>query len=160
MNPRQITIFTTRDLKLATILDRLGFDFESDTIATRIKRESGEESTVFHFNSVHPETGQQAEEILRVFIKTKQVIDQITEAVTGKTLEEAKPISRRLWNAHLAAYSGSLVPEFTALLFNRDALLTVIKSIPRQVVFQRNGKTISLPENASHEDKARLAKFI
>lgn len=153
-------VFSTRDLKLATILDHLGFDFESDQIATRIKRESGEESTVFHFLADHPETGQRADEVMRVFSKTKQVIDRITAAVGDKTQAEAKAIASPMWNAHISAHVGSLVPEFTALLFGRDAMLTVIKSLPRQVVFERNGKIISMSENATAEDKARFAKFI
>lgn len=158
---RHIAIFNTRDLKLATILDRLGFDYENEkSMATRIRRESGEESTVFHFQAAHPETGQQADEIMRIFVKTKQVIEQITAAVSGKPLSEARAISRTMWAAHMSAHTGTLVPEFTALLFERDALLTVIKSIPRQIVFNCKGKTISISENATAEDKARFAKFI
>lgn len=133
MTARQIAIFNTRDLKLASILTALGFEFENPSCpATRIRRESGEESTVFHFNAAHPQTGQQADEIMRAFA-SEDFIEKNPEA----------PISYMI-----------------AALRNRDALLTAIKSIPRQIVFTRNGKIVSISENATPEDKARFAKFI
>lgn len=133
MNPRQISIFNTRDLKLASILTALGFEFESNQVpATRIKRESGEESTVFHFNAVHPQTGQQADDIMRAFASEDYI--------------EKNP--------------ESPVAYMIAALRNRDQLLTAIKAIPRQIVFERNGKIVSISENATDEDKKRFAKFI
>jgi imidazolonepropionase-like amidohydrolase len=47
-----------------------------------------------------------------------------------------------------------------AVLKNRDELVSVVKQTPRQIVFERNGKIISISENATAEDKARFAKFI
>ena len=129
-----IAIFSTRDLKLAAILCTLGFNFENPAApATRIKRESGEESTVFHFLAAHPETGQQAEEVMRSFAAGEDYITKHTET----------PL------AHMMA-----------VLRNRDELVAVVKQTPRQVVFERNGKVISISENATAEDKARFAKFI
>jgi hypothetical protein len=133
MNPRHIAIFNTRDLKLASILTALGFEFESDQVpATRIKRESGDESTVFHFKAAHPTSGQQADDIMRAFASEDYI--------------EKNP--------------ESPVAYMIAALRNRDQLLTAIKAIPRQIVFERNGKIVSISENATDEDKRRFAKFI
>jgi len=127
-------VFSTRDLKLAAILCTLGFDFENpSTPATRIKRESGEESTVFHFIPAHPQSGQHAEEIMRSFAAGEDYITAHTET----------PL------AHMMA-----------VLRNRDELVSVVKQTPRQVVFERNGKIISMSEHATAADKARFAKFI
>ena len=133
MNPRHIAIFNTRDLKLASILTALGFEFESDKVpATRIKRESGDESTVFHFKAAHPTTGQQADEVMRAFA-SEDFIEKNPE---------------------------SPVAYMIAALRNRDQLLTAIKAIPRQIVFERNGKIVSISENATEADKKRFAKFL
>jgi hypothetical protein len=133
MNPRHIAIFNTRDLKLASILTALGFEFESDQVpATRIRRESGDESTVFHFKAAHPQTSQQADEIMRAF-SSDDYIEKNPEA----------PVAYMI-----------------AALRNRDQLLTAIKATPRQIVFERNGKIVSISENATDEDKKRFAKFI
>lgn len=127
-------IFSTRDIKLAAILATLGFEFENPSRpATRIKRESGDESTVFHFLSAHTETGQQADEIMRSFAAGEDYITKNTETAL----------------AHMMA-----------VLRNRDEIVAVVKQTPRQVVFERNGKVISISENATAEDKARFAKFI
>ena len=127
---KSIAIFSTRDTKLATLLSTLGWQFENPSApATRIKRESGEESTVFHFLAAHPETSQPAEEIMGW--------------VTGGFPDPEHP----------AAY-------IYAALKNRDELLTVVKRTPRQVVFKRNGKLISISEHATEADKKRFAKFI
>lgn len=127
-------VFSTRDLKLAAILATLGFEFEHPAQpATRIKRESGEESTVFHFLADHPATGQRADDIMRAFAKGDQ---------------------------HVAADPESPLAYMLAVLRNRDELVSVVKQTPRQVVFERNGKIISMSENATAEDKARFAKFI
>jgi len=128
------SIFSTRDLKLAAILLTEGFQFEDPARpATRIKRESGEESTVFHFNATHPETSQQAAEIMRQVNKGED---------------------------YIAKNPDSPLASMLAVLLNRDELLSVVKKIPRQVVFERNGKIISISENATAEDKARIAKFL
>ncbi len=127
-------LFSTRDLKLAAILSTLGFEFENpDCPATRIRRESGDESTVFHFLANHPTTGQRADDIMRAFAK-------------GDALLESDP--------------ESPVAYMLAALRNRDELVGVVKRTPRQVVFERNGKIISISEHATPEDKARFAKFI
>lgn len=127
-------IFSTRDLKLAAILATLGFEFENPAApATRIKRESGDESTVFHFLSSHPATGQRADEVMRSFAKGEEFVSANPES----------PLAYML-----------------AVLRNRDELVTVVKQTPRQIVFTRNGKIISMSENATAEDKARFAKFI
>lgn len=127
-------IFSTRELKLATILATLGFEFENPAApATRIKRESGDESTVFHFLANHPTTGQRADDVMRAFAK-------------GDALLESDP--------------ESPVAYMLAALRNRDELVGVVKRTPRQVVFERNGKLISISENATEADKKRFAKFI
>ena len=129
-----IAIFSTRDLKLAAILCTLGFNFENPAApATRIKRESGEESTVFHFLAGHPETSQQAEEVMRSFAAGED---------------------------YITAHTETTLAHMMAVLRNRDELVAVVKQTPRQVVFERNGKVISISENATAEDKARFAKFI
>ena len=127
-------VFSTRDLKLAAILATLGFEFENNAApATRIKRESGDESTVFHFLADNPTTGQRADDVMRAFAK-------------GDDLLEAEP--------------ESPVAYMLAVLRNRDELVGVVKRTPRQVVFERNGKIISISENATEADKKRFAKFI
>jgi hypothetical protein len=126
-------IFSTRDLKLATILSALGFEFENPSApASRIKRESGDESTVFHFLAASA-TGRRADDVMRAFAKGDEFIEANPD----------DPISYML-----------------AVLRNRDELVRVIKQTPRQIVFERNGKLISISENATAEDKARFAKFI
>ena len=127
---KSIAIFSTRDTKLATLLTTLGWQFENPSApASRIRRESGEESTVFHFLASHPETSHPAEEIMGW-------------VANGFPDPE-----------HPAAY-------IHAALKNRDELLTVVKRTPRQVVFERKGKLISISENATEADKKRFAKFI
>ena len=154
MTTRHIAIFNTRDLKLATVLDWMGFEFESDKApATRIKRGSGDESTVFHFKASHPSTGQQADEVMRIYAKTKQAIEDIAAA------PEKNPAAP-LWQKLRAEYPGSPVIDFTGLLFTRDGLLNIIKGTPRQIVFERNGKIVSISENATEADKKRFAKFL
>jgi hypothetical protein len=54
----------------------------------------------------------------------------------------------------------SPVAYMLAVLRNRDELVGVVKRTPRQVVFERNGKIISISENATEADKKRFAKFI
>jgi hypothetical protein len=54
----------------------------------------------------------------------------------------------------------SPVAYMLAALRNRDQLLTAIKAIPRQIVFERNGKIVSISENATEADKKRFAKFL
>jgi hypothetical protein len=126
-------VFSTRDLKLASILETLGFEFENpERPATRIKRESGEESTVFHFLADSP-TGRRADDIMRCFAKGEAYITEHPE----------EPLSYMM-----------------AVLLNRDENVRVVKQTPRQIVFERNGKIISISENATAEDKARFAKFI
>ena len=128
------SVFSTRDLKLAAILLTEGFQFENPAKpATRIKRESGDESTVFHFNATHPETDQSASEIMRKFSKGEDYIAENPE---------------------------SPLASMMAVLFNRDEIISVVKQIPRQIVFERKGKIISISENATAEDKARIAKFL
>jgi hypothetical protein len=127
------SVFSTRDIKLAAILCTLGFEFESPTApASRIRRESGEESTVFHFLSTSP-TGQIADEVMRDYSKGDEYIAANPEA----------PLSYML-----------------AALRNRDTLVGVIKNTPRQIVFERNGKIISISEDATEADRKRFAKFI
>ena len=127
-------IFSTRDLKLAAILSTLGFEFENPAApATRIKRESGDESTVFHFLANHPTSGQRADYVMRSFAKGEEFI---------------------------AADPESPVAYMLAVLRNRDELVSVVKQTTRQVVFERNGKIISMSENATDADKKRFAKFI
>jgi hypothetical protein len=112
----------------------MGFEFENPaTPATRVKRESGEESTVFWFKANHPETSQQASEVMRW-------VTADADAFCEKEPE------------HPVAY-------MLAALRNRDELLRVVKATPRQIVFQRNGKIISISENATEADKKRFAKF-
>lgn len=127
------SVFSTRDIKLASILCTLGFEFESPTSpASRIRRESGEESTVFHFISTSP-SGQIADEVMRSFSEGADFV---------------------------AAAPESPLAYMLAVLRNRDSLVAVIKSTPRQIVFERNGKIISISEDATEADKKRFAKFI
>jgi hypothetical protein len=129
-----LALFSTSNIKVASILATLGFEFENSSLpATRIKRESGEESTVFWFKANHPETRQQAGEVMRWI------------TADADTFCEKHP-------EHPVAY-------MLAALRNRDELLRVVKATPRQIVFQRNGKIISISENATEADKKRFAKF-
>jgi hypothetical protein len=151
-------IFSTRDLKLASILDFLGWQFESEAApASRIRRDSGEESTVFHFLSNHPDTGEPADAVMRVFIAAKEEIEKIKADVLDT--ENSISISKSQWEKFKSKHPGQ-VPDFVALLQTRDALVTLIKATPRQVVFERNGRIISISENATEADKKRFAKFM
>jgi hypothetical protein len=127
-------IFSTRDLKLASILTTLGFEFENPAApATRIRRESGEESTVFHFLANHPTNGQAADEVMRAFAAGED---------------------------YIAAHQDEPLAYMLAVLRNRDELVSVVKQTPRQVVFERNGRIISISENATEADRKRFAKFM
>lgn len=135
MGTAPLSLFSTRDLKVAVALLTLGFEPESDAApVTRIKRESGQESVVFWFKAAHPITAQSADEIMR-------------HMTTGADEFAAKNPE------HPLTY-------IRAALLNRDELVSVIKATPRQLIFERNGKIISMSENATAEDKARFAKFI
>ena len=128
-----IQLFSTQNLKVASVLCAMGFQFESDSApVTRVLRQSGQESTVFWFKAQHPETGEQAEQIARWMT---------TEADTFAAKNPEHPV----------AY-------MRAVLANRDELVVVIKSTPRQVLIERNGRTISISENATPEDRARFAR--
>lgn len=134
MTTKPLAVFSTRDLKLATILLTLGFEPENPAApATRIRRDSGEESTVFHFLANHPTTGQQANAVMEQFRDSDAFLEKNPE--------------------HPVSY-------IIAALRNRDALVTVVKSTPRQLVFERNGKIVSISENATEADKKRFAKFL
>ena len=134
MTTKPLAVFSTRDLKLATILLTLGFEPENPAApATRIRRDSGEESTVFHFLANHPTTGQQAKAVMEQFRKGEQFVEQNPDDPAAIAL---------------------------AALLNRDTLVTVVKSTPRQLVFERNGKIVSISENATEADKKRFAKFL
>ena len=128
-----IQLFSTQNLKVASALTAMGFQFENETApVTRVLRPSGQESTVFWFHAQHPETGEQAEQVSRWMT---------TEA---DSFAEKNP-------EHPVAY-------MRAVLANRDELVGVIKSTPRQVLIERNGRTISISENATPEDRARFAR--
>lgn len=158
MTTKPLAVFSTRDLKLATILDHLGWEFENNNApATRIKRDSGEESTVFHFLANHPETGEQANTVMRVFVTAKEEIEKIRAEVSGQ--ENAAALSQARWQAFKVKHPGP-VPDYVAFLQGRDAIVTIIKALPRQLVFERNGKIVSISENATEADKKRFAKFL
>ena len=130
-----IQLFSTQNLKVASALTAMGFQFENETApVTRVLRPSGQESTVFWFQAQHPETGEQAEQISRWMT---------TEA---DSFAEKNP-------EHPVAY-------LIAALRNRDTLVSVVKATPRQLVFERNGKIVSISENATEADKKRFAKFL
>ena len=133
MTTKTLAVFSTRDLKLATILLTLGFEPENPAApATRIRRDSGEESTVFHFLANSP-TGQQANQVMEWVRDTDTFLEKNPE--------------------HPVAY-------ILAALRNRDTLVTIVKATPRQLVFERNGKIVSISENATEADKKRFAKFL
>jgi hypothetical protein len=158
MTTKPLAVFSTRDLKLATILDHLGWEFENNNApASRIKRDSGEESTVFHFLANHPDTGEQANTVMRVFVDAKEEIEKIRAEVSGQ--ENATTASQARWQAFKAKHPGQ-VPDLVSLLQTRDTLVSVVKATPRQLVFERNGKIVSISENATEADKKRFAKFL
>jgi hypothetical protein len=158
MTTKPLAVFSTRDLKLATILDHLGWEYENNNApATRIKRDSGEESTVFHFVANHPETGEQANAVMRVFVASKEEIEKIRAEVSGQ--ENTAALSKARWQAFKDKHPGP-VPDYVALLQGRDAIVTITKATPHQLVFERNGKIVSISENATEADKKRFAKFL
>jgi hypothetical protein len=158
MTTKPLAVFSTRDLKLATILDHLGWEYENNNApATRIKRDSGEESTVFHFVANHPETGEQANSVMHAFVAAKEEIEKIRAEVSGQ--ENAASISTARWQAFKSKHPGP-VPDLVALLQTRDTLVSVVKATPRQLVFERNGTIVSISENATEADKKRFAKFL
>jgi hypothetical protein len=133
MTTKHLAVFSTRDLKLATILLTLGFEPENPAApATRIRRDSGEETTVFHFLASSP-TGQQANQVMEWFRDADIFLEKNPD--------------------HPVAY-------ILAALRNRDTLVSVVKATPRQLVFERNGKIVSISENATEADKKRFAKFL
>jgi hypothetical protein len=135
MSKQILSLFSTQNIRVATALTTLVFKFESDSApVTRVVRNSGEESTVFWFHSAHPETGESADEVSR---------RMTSEAEAFAEANPEHPV------AYMHAYAA-----------NYRELLRVVKNTPRQVVIERNGKILSISENATEEDRKRFAKFL
>jgi hypothetical protein len=135
MSKQILQLFSTQNLKVASVLTALGFNFENDAApVTRVSRQNGNESTVFWFHALHPTTGQTADQVNRWM------------TVEGDDFCDKNP-------EHPVAY-------MRAALMNRDELVGVVKRTPRMCVIERNGKTIAISEHATDEDKKRFAKFL
>lgn len=78
--------FSTQNLKVASVLTAMGFQFESETApVTRVLRHSGQESTVFWFQAQHPETGALAEQISRWMTTEADSFAEKTQSIPSPT---------------------------------------------------------------------------
>jgi len=123
----------TSNLKAATALATLGFEFHEETPITRVVRADGKESLVFWFKDSN-QTGQRAME----------VVEGMTKG--GELLEKQDP--------------DNIINYLRAYAANRDVLVDLIRNTPRMVEFERNGKRIILSENATDEMKEKIARFM
>jgi len=123
----------TSNLKAATALATLGFSLKHPSPVTRTIRTDKKESTVFWFNSTN-DNGDRAEDILLWMTKG------------GDDLEKSDP-------EHLVNY-------LRAFAANRDALVDIIRSTPRHIVIETQGKKILVREDATEADRKELSKAI
>lgn len=126
----QQKLFHTTNLKAATALLTLGF--KKITIS-RIVRKDGKESIVFWFEGEN-ESGEDAESVF--------------EGMTTKGEELAQKDPENVVN-YLRAFAA-----------NRDELIADIKATPRMVTFTKDGRKISISENASEDLKSRIAAIL
>jgi hypothetical protein len=54
----------------------------------------------------------------------------------------------------------NIINYLRAFAANRDTLIDIIRSTPRLIEIERNGKKIAVYENASAETKAKIASRI
>lgn len=125
-------VYTT-NLKAAAALCTLGFNFSNENPVTRIIRADGKESTVFWFENLN-DKGE----------KASSVLSGMTSGADA--LNESDP--------------ENIINYLRAFAANRDTLIDIIRSTPRLIQIERNGKKIAVYENASAETKAKIAARI
>ena len=123
---------STNNLKAASALATLGFDFHESTPCVRIAREDGKESSAYWVAEDGPK-GMRASKV--IFWMTK-----------GHTeLEESDP-------EHPVNY-------IRAGFINRESLIDLHHSTSRTLEIKRNGKILFLSENATPETRQKFARF-
>lgn len=126
----QQELFHTANLKAACALLTLGFKKET---WTRTVRADGQESTIYWFASRNAEG-----------LSAEAVHDGMTKG--GDSLAMTDP--------------ENVINYLRAFAANRDELIKDIRSTPKLVVIEANGRTFALPENASDETKRKFAAIL
>jgi len=121
--------YYTTNLKAAVALATTGFKLKSPPIS-RTTRDDGRESVVFWFETLNGE-GRSAEDVVRSVTKEADVLN---------ASDPENPLN-----------------YIRAALMNRDVLVTLLKQTPKYVVVETNGKRIALREDATEEDRRRIA---
>ena len=127
-----ISLFHTINIKVATALATLGFQLNNPP-CIRIVRADGKESTEFWFETTNKDG-----------LDASSVYQGMTRL--GDELEKKDP--------------ENPICYIRAALANRDVLVDIIKSTPRLIEIERNGKKIAISENASAETKREMSKFL
>lgn len=125
-------LFHTTNIKVATALSVLGFEMHEEPVS-RIVRSDGKESTVFWFKSRNA-SGESAESVFHGMTKG------------GEMLAIKDP--------------ENVINYIRAALANRDELISLIRSTPRFVVVETNGKRIAIREGAGKEARAKFAGLL
>ena len=124
--------FHTSNLKVATALVTMGFEFAKPPV-TRMVRDDGKESTIFWFEPFNVD-GKAAMDVFRWMTKD------------GDMLQAKDP--------------ENPINYLRCALANRDELIALVKQCPRQVVIERNGRKIAIREDASEETRKKIANLI
>jgi hypothetical protein len=125
-------MFHTTNLKAATALVTMGFELLNPPV-TRTVREDGVESTVFWFEPKNSD-GVRAIDVFR-----------------GMTKGSAELIQKDPENP---------INYMRVALQNRDELIGLIRSTPRNVVITRNGRAIAIREDATKEQRDSFKPFL
>jgi hypothetical protein len=125
-------MFHTCNLKIATALVTLGFDMCKPPV-TRTVRDDGKESAMFWFEPRNGD-GLSAMDVMRGMTK---------DADSLNARDPENPIN------YLRAYAA-----------NRDEIVSLVKSTPRHVVVERNGRRIAIREDASEETRRKISNLL
>ena len=126
-----IELFHTTNLKTATALVTLGFEKVSTSIIVRASDK--QESMVFWFR---PRNGDG--------LSAQVVYHGMTKG--GEDLSKSDP--------------ENIVNYLRTYAANRDELINEIRTTPRKVEIENNGRSVLISENASDETKRAVAKFL
>jgi hypothetical protein len=123
---------STGNLKAASALATLGFDFHESTPCVRIAREDGKESSAYWVAEDGPRG-----------MRASKVIHWMTKG--HAELEESDA-------EHPVNY-------IRAGFINRERLIDLHHDTTRTIEIRRNGKILLLSENATQETRQKFAKF-
>jgi len=127
-----IELFHTTNLKAATALVTLGFEMNEQPV-TRTVRDDGNESTVFWFKPKNA-----------YGLSAHSVYHGMTKG--GEALNASDP--------------DNVVNYLRSYAANRDAMVSMIRGTPRNIIVTTNGRSISISENASQETRTEIANLI